>query len=67
VWSAAHWFTRVPSRGRKLSSTQPEPPASALPIATNSARQRSTLPKLASSASAMAGAIVRPSAPSEAK
>jgi hypothetical protein len=31
---------------------------SALPMATNSARQRSRLPKLASSASAMAGAIV---------
>src|SRR3954447_19527496 len=45
AWSEAHWFTSLPSRAEWLSSTHPEPPASALPIATNSARQRSRLPK----------------------
>jgi hypothetical protein len=45
VWSAAHWSTSLPSRGDQVSRTQPEPPPSALPIAVNSARQRSKLPK----------------------
>jgi hypothetical protein len=40
-WSAAHWFTNLRSRGDHDSRTQPEPPPSALPIATNSERQRS--------------------------
>src|SRR4051795_668008 len=35
AWSEAHWFTSLPSRAERLSSTHPEPPASALPIATN--------------------------------
>jgi hypothetical protein len=60
-------MTRLPSRGRKVSSTQPEPPPRALPIATNSERHRSTLPKLASSASAIAGILVWPSPPREPK
>ena len=63
VWSAAHWLTSVPSRGWNTSSTQPEPPPSALPMAMNSSRQRSTLPKLASSASLQAGSIDWPSPP----
>src|SRR4051812_2371838 len=55
AWSEAHWFTSLPSRAERLSSTHPEPPASALPIATNSARQRSRLPKSRSRASRRAG------------
>jgi hypothetical protein len=50
-----------------MTSTQPEPPPRALPIATNSSRQRSTLPKLAASASAIAGSIVAPSPPRQPK
>ena len=40
-WSEAHWLTSLRSRGYHDSSTQPEPPPSALPMATNSDRQRS--------------------------
>jgi hypothetical protein len=36
---------RRPSRGTYVSSTQPDPPPSAYPIALNSARQRSIEPK----------------------
>ena len=38
VWSAAQTLISVPSRGERVSTTQPEPPPSALPMATNSAR-----------------------------
>src|SRR3954449_9413426 len=55
AWSEAHWFTSFPSRGEWLSRTHPEPPASALPMTTNSARQRSTLPKSRARASRRAG------------
>src|SRR6266540_3464844 len=44
-WSDAHWLTSLRSRGDHESSTHPEPPPSALPIATNSDRQRSNDPK----------------------
>ena len=37
VWSEAHWLTSLRSRGDQVSSTQPEPPRSAFPIALNSA------------------------------
>src|SRR6266567_2846573 len=40
VWSAAHWLTSFRSRGEYVSSTQPEPPPIALPMATNSVSQR---------------------------
>ena len=45
---------RVPSRGEQVSSTQPEPPPSALPMATNSARHLATEPKSRAIASASA-------------
>src|SRR5438093_10030307 len=54
------------SRGDQVSSTHPEPPPCALPMAVNSARQRSTLSKSRASASrsSPSGAL---SSPSEAK
>ena len=48
-------LTRRLSWGFHVRSTHPEPPPSALPIAANSARQRSMLPKSLSIASASAG------------
>src|SRR5262250_403098 len=50
-WSDAHWLTSLRSRGDHDNSTHPEPPPSALPIATNSDRQRSNDPKSRASAS----------------
>ena len=46
---------------------QPDPPASALPIATNSLFQRTTDPKSRVSASAIAGGGLPPSPPMLAK
>ena len=54
VWSAAQTLTSVPSRGERVSTTQPEPPPSALPMATNSARQLASEPKSRAIASASA-------------
>ena len=54
VWSAAQTLLSVPSRGERESSTQPEPPRSALPMATNSARHLATEPKSRAIASASA-------------
>jgi hypothetical protein len=54
------------SRGDQVSSTQPEPPRCAFPIAENSAAQSETLPKSRISASRSAPSGSPPS-PSEAK
>ena len=63
VWSAAQTLTSVPSRGERLSTTQPDPPPSALPMATNSARHLAIDPKsrVIASASAPLGSPPPPS------
>ena len=66
VWSAAHWLTSRLSRGEYARITQPEPPPSALPIAANSDRQRSILPKSRAMASAN-GPLALPPPPSPSK
>ena len=59
-------MTSLRSRGDQVSSTQPEPPRCAFPIAENSAAQAEMLPKsrISASRSAPSGS---PRSPSEAK
>src|ERR1700730_16275590 len=60
-WSAAHWLTSRPKRSDQARIVQPEPPACALAMAVNSARQAMTLPKSRSSAWASpAGGLGKP-------
>src|SRR2546428_3462586 len=66
VWSAAHWLMSFRSRGEYVRSTHPEPPPIGLPMATNSVRHRSTLPKPRARASRSARSA-SPSAPRPSK
>src|SRR5215831_5314358 len=67
VWSAAQALSNRLLRGSQVSSTQPEPPPSALPIATNCARHHSKEPKSRARASASTGPGRLSSGPSPAK